>query len=77
MKREVLIICLAALIANMQLPVSAQMALIPGQVAHERVAQLTSQIPWYSSLCQAEDTARRTNRMILWVHMLGDLKGAT
>jgi hypothetical protein len=51
--------------------------IVPGQVSQEHVYDLTSQIPWYHSLNQAEDAARRQGKLIFWVHMLGTLDGAT
>jgi len=60
------------------LPVLPQgMGLLPGQIAHDRVTQLTAKMPWYSSLYQAEESALHQNKMIFWVHMLGDIRGAT
>jgi hypothetical protein len=75
MLRVLLIIFLLAMNC---LPGNCQgLALIPGQVAHERVAKLTSAMTWYTSLAQAENAARREGKMVLWIHMLGDIKGAT
>jgi hypothetical protein len=53
------------------------LGLLTGQLAHDRVTKLTSQIYWHKSLYQAEDVARREGKMILWLHMLGDIKGDT
>jgi hypothetical protein len=53
------------------------LGVISGQVAHDRINKLTSQIYWHNSLYQAEDIARREGKMVLWLHMLGDIKGDT
>jgi hypothetical protein len=78
MRQASLFIGLVAIVFALPLPVSPQgTALLSGQIAHDRVNQLTSQMTWYTSLYQAEETAMHQNKMILWVHMLGDIKGAT
>jgi len=60
------------------LPAEPQaLGLLSGQAAHDRVTKLTSQIYWHNSLYQAEDVARREGKMVLWLHMLGDIKGDT
>ena len=41
------------------------------------VAALTTKISWQTSLDQAKELARKEGRMIFWMHMLGDLSGAT
>jgi len=41
------------------------------------VAVLTTAISWKTSLADAKEIARRDHKMIFWMHMLGDLNGAT
>jgi hypothetical protein len=41
------------------------------------VAVLTTAISWKTSLADAKEIARRENKMVFWMHMLGDLNGAT
>ena len=41
------------------------------------VATLTTNISWQTSLVQAKETARKEGKMVFWMHMLGDLCGAT
>ena len=41
------------------------------------VALLTTAISWKSSLVEAKEAARKEGRMVFWMHMLGDLNGAT
>jgi len=48
-----------------------------GNVTESNVAQLTHQINWHPSLPQAEYEARRDGKMVFWMHMLGNLSGAT
>ncbi|HEY9714580.1 MAG TPA: hypothetical protein V6C72_14025 [Chroococcales cyanobacterium] len=56
---------------------SKQMGIISGQVNHDRINSLTSQITWNRSLGQAEQQAASQGKMIFWVHMLGTIDGAT
>ena len=57
---------------------SAQSApLLTGSVTEERVSKLTNEITWYTSLPAAEEAARSQNKLIFWVHMLGNLDGKT
>ncbi len=58
-------------------PAIAMPLLLNGNVAQQRVSALTSDIQWYKSLPQAQSEAMRQNKMIFWVHMLGDIRGAT
>jgi hypothetical protein len=51
--------------------------LVSGDVTAQNVAQLTSEIQWQQSLPQAQYQAQRQGKMIFWVHMLGNLSGAT
>lgn len=51
--------------------------LLSGSVSEERVAQLSSQINWHTSLSQALQDAQRQNKLVVWVHMLGKIDGAT
>lgn len=51
--------------------------LIGGVEAQERVSKLTSEVPWYTNLDQAKLAAARQGKMVLWVHMLGNLNGKT
>ena len=69
---------LLALASYGALPARPQaLGIVSGQVAHDRINKLTSQIYWHNSLYQAEDVARREGKMVLWLHMLGDIKGDT
>jgi hypothetical protein len=80
MRRAPLIVTASILaLANFpNLPAEPQgLGLVSGQLAHDRIAKLTSQIYWHNSLYQAEDVAKRQGKMILWLHMLGDIKGDT
>lgn len=51
--------------------------MVSGDDAQARVNNLTSEIRWYQSLDQAKAVAREQGKMVFWVHMLGNLSGAT
>ncbi len=48
-----------------------------GQVAVCHIDRLTRDIHWYDSLDQAKEAAQAQGKMIFWVHMLGNISGAT
>jgi hypothetical protein len=50
---------------------------LQGQVCEENVHKLTSEIEWYKNLHKAEKAAADENKLILWVHMVGKIDGAT
>ena len=62
--------------AAMIAPVNAE-KLLQGQVCEENVHKLTSDIEWYKSLHKAEKAAADQNKLILWIHMVGKIDGAT
>lgn len=51
--------------------------LMPGDEAKENIQKVTSEIRWHSNLNSALAQAHRQNKMVLWVHMIGNLSGAT
>jgi hypothetical protein len=65
-----------ALIAGM-VPAIGGPVILGGQVTQHRVSDLTSEITWNTNLYNAELDAKRSGKMIFWVHMLGDMTGAT
>jgi hypothetical protein len=58
-------------------PTLAKPALLQGSVAQYNEMKVASEIPWHTSLYDAEMQARREGKLVFWVHMLGDIKGAT
>ena len=48
-----------------------------GQDVKKDVASLTTAISWKTSLADAKELARKEGKMVFWMHMLGDLNGAT
>ena len=51
--------------------------LLSGQIAEERVKDLTTQVQWYHNLGKAESAAKKEGKLIFWMHMLGDIDGCT
>ena len=48
-----------------------------GNDVKKDVAALTTKISWLTSLDAAKELARKEGKMVFWMHMLGDLTGAT
>jgi len=48
-----------------------------GQDSYHNVVNLTQQIQWYTGLPQAEEEAKREHKLVFWMHMLGNISGAT
>ena len=48
-----------------------------GNDVKKDVATLTTKISWQTSLDAAKELARKEGKMIFWMHMLGDMNGAT
>jgi len=57
--------------------VNAAPRIVPGTQAHENTNRLTTEIHWYNNLNSAEAEARRENKLVFWMHMLGTLDGTT
>jgi hypothetical protein len=77
MKRTFFAPLLSTALLLAMFPASGAPIVLDGALTQQRVAGLTSEIQWQTSLGQAMVTARHENKMIFWVHMLGDMKGAT
>jgi hypothetical protein len=50
---------------------------LTGQIAEERVKELTTAINWHDDLKQAEAESQKTGKLIFWIHILGHIDGAT
>jgi hypothetical protein len=57
-------------------PANAEKVL-QGEVCSARVHALTTAIDWQKNLDDAEEIARKENKLIFWMHMLGKIDGAT
>ncbi len=55
----------------------AHSRMIEGSVAKENIDRVNSDIRWNTSLYQALEQARRENKMVLWVQMIGQMSGST
>jgi hypothetical protein len=65
-----------ALASSLLMPAPANQTVISGQVTHQGIQKLNS-LSWYGSLAQAQDAAMRSGKMIFWLHILGQVDGAT
>lgn len=50
---------------------------LSGHVSAARVEKLTSEIDWQRSLKNAKQKAAEEGKLIVWVHMVGKIDGAT
>jgi hypothetical protein len=48
---------------------------VPSAQVDSKVTRLAGQIKWLTSLEEAKEQARKENKPIFWVHVLGDLDG--
>jgi hypothetical protein len=55
----------------------ARSADVTGEQNFRNVSALTSEMRWYDGLAQAEWEAKREGKLVFWLHMLGNLSGAT
>lgn len=68
---------LYALTAAISFGFQAQGQMVKGIEARGNVDRLMSDVHWFTSLRDAEDSGRQKDRPILWMHMLGKIDGAT
>lgn len=66
----------ALLLAAINVPALSQ-EYLNGYVCSLQVHKLTSQINWLTDLEQAKATAKEQGKMVLWVHLVGKIDGAT
>ncbi len=74
MKKYLLSLAALTLIA---IPQVFAVPLIKGDVAAYRVKELATGMDWYTSLPQALQEGARTGKLVVWIHMLGKIDGAT
>ncbi len=73
-------LALALVIATTVSTVSAEAKtarFLEGNVAKENIDRVNNSIRWNTSLYQALDQARREDKMVLWVQMIGQMSGST
>jgi hypothetical protein len=75
--KRILSSLVAALALSLGLQALAKPMLLDGNVTTSRVQNLATQIPWNRSVNAAENEASKEGKMVFWVHMLGDMTGAT
>jgi hypothetical protein len=78
-KAVTLVLAAAVALGTVGFPSSPAKAekLLQGQVCEENVHKLTSQIEWYKNLHKAEKAAAEQGKLIVWIHMVGKIDGAT
>lgn len=56
---------------------AAEIAVLPGSAAQTQSKMVCSRIKWHTSLEEAKQKARSENKLIVWIHMLGNIDGFT
>jgi hypothetical protein len=78
LSESVTCLVLAALLAvSIARPAQADDSIVSGSLAARGVHCLTRAMTWYTNLDQAREAARSSGRLIVWIHMLGTIDGAT
>ncbi|HEY9717337.1 MAG TPA: hypothetical protein V6C69_07710 [Trichormus sp.] len=52
-------------------------AVLTGSEVQENELRVVNGLQWHNDLNSALQDAARQGKMVLWIHMLGDIKGAT
>jgi hypothetical protein len=76
-KRIMTGLLLVVMAAASWLSAADQTPKIPSKVVEKQVKKLTTKVHWCDSLEEAEAKAKRENKLVLWLHALGDLDGTT
>jgi len=51
--------------------------MVDGNQAQQRVFKLSTEIEWHKDLNETLRQAQREGKLVFWVHMLGQIDGAT
>lgn len=80
-KRTLAVVFALAYSLSLALDAEAKMGmnskLIEGSIAKENIDKVNGNIRWNTNLAQALDQARRENKMVLWIQMIGQMSGST
>jgi hypothetical protein len=68
---------LVALAAVPWVPAAPPNPTLPSEAVERQVKKLTRKVHWYDSLDEAREKAKKENKLVLWLHALGDLDGET
>jgi hypothetical protein len=77
MRKRLLSAAFAVFLGFSAAPSQAAPNFLTGQVSESRVSDLTHKITWNTNLNSALSEAHKTGKMVLWIHMLGSITGAT
>lgn len=56
---------------------ATEMAVLPGSAAQTQAKMVCNRINWLTSLEEAKQTAKKEHKLIVWIHMLGNIDGFT
>ncbi len=76
-KRLTTCLIFALFAAAFWLPATAEPPKISSKVVEKQVKKLTTKVHWCDSLDEAKEKAKKENKLVLWLHALGDLDGTT
>jgi hypothetical protein len=76
-KRLIAGLLFAVLAVAPWVPAAPDTPKIPSKTVEKQVHKLTTKVHWYDSLEEVAAKAKKENKLILWLHALGDLDGST
>lgn len=77
MRKILPVISSLVLLSSMAVADAKGPRMLNGQVSEDRVERLTNEINWHYSLPAALSEAQKTGKLVVWIHMLGKIDGAT
>ena len=77
MKRSFFLSLIAAIAVATSLPVHANDSFVPSTEAMRNAHLVNKGMQWFTSLEDAQAEAKKTGKLVFWIHMLGTMDGAT
>ncbi len=66
-----------SLVVGFGRPAHADNSFVPSTEASKNAHVVNKGVKWYTSLEEAQSEAKRSGKLVLWIHMLGTMEGAT
>jgi hypothetical protein len=77
MKRSIFLSLVAAFAVASSVPVLANDSFVPSTEAMRNAHLVNKGMQWHTSLEEAQAEAKKTGKLVFWIHMLGTMDGAT
>jgi hypothetical protein len=77
MKRSIFLSLIAAISIASTLPVRANDSFVPSTEANRNSHIVNTGVHWHTSLEDAQAEAKKSGKLVFWIHMLGTIDGAT